>query len=130
MNMRSNPSENEDVITALIEGWEENAPETTFAEMTLAQFKVKVKASLDARERIKVLVTQLQAARVDRDNADVDSKHIVLNVVNSVRGDPGYGEDSALYASFGYVGKSDRKSGLTRASQETPAQPSATLKAA
>ena len=39
---------------------------------------------------------------------------IILNVVNSVKGDPHHGENSALYASFGYVRKSERKSGLTR----------------
>ena len=52
-----------------------------------------------------------------RDNADVTSIETVLNIVNSVRGDAAYGEDSALYASFGYVRKSQRKSGLTRATQ-------------
>ena len=51
---------------------------------------------------------------MDRDNADVVSEEIANNVVNSVKGDPAFGENSALYASFGYIRKDDRKSGLTR----------------
>ena len=35
-------------------------------------------------------------------------------MVNAVRGDIGYGEDSALYKALGYVPKSERKSGLRR----------------
>jgi hypothetical protein len=31
-----------------------------------------------------------------------------------VKGHPEFGENSALYASFGYVRKNDRKSGLKR----------------
>ena len=42
------------------------------------------------------------------------SDEITSNVVNSAKGDPSYGENSALCASFGYVRKDDRKSGLTR----------------
>ena len=36
---------------------------------------------------------------------------------SSIKGDPSYGENSALYASLGYVRKDDRKSGLTRAAK-------------
>jgi hypothetical protein len=82
--------------------------------MNLAQFKAKVKPSLDARATIADLELQLAAARVARANADAASIGTVLSVVNSVRGDTKQGEDSALYASFGYVRKSERKSGLTR----------------
>ena len=42
------------------------------------------------------------------------SEEIADNVVNSVKDDPGFGENSALYASFGYIRKADRKSGLIR----------------
>ena len=74
-----------------------------------------MKPSLDARERISELERQLDAERIVRDNADVVSVEATLSVVSSVKGASGYGEDSVLYASFGYVRKSDRKSGLTRA---------------
>ena len=115
--MVPNPLGNQIKINAVIDGWEENAPGATLSGMTLAQFKARVKPSLDVRDSIQLLEAQLAAARVARDNADVTSLETVLNIVNSVRGDAEYGEDSALYASFGYVRKSQRKSGLTRATQ-------------
>jgi hypothetical protein len=90
------------------------------------QFKARLKPSPDAREEIKLLELKLDAARVDRDNADVLSNEVADNVVNSVKGDPAFGENSALYASFGYIRKDDRKSSLTRAANNVvsaPAEP-------
>jgi len=128
--MSMNPAANEDRLTTIVKGWEEHAPDAAFSEMTLAQFKNRVKPSLDAREVIENLESQLKAARIARDNADLDVNETVLNVVSSVRGDPGYGENSALYASFGYVRKNDRKSGLTRIQQPSAAPAPAELKVA
>jgi hypothetical protein len=45
------------------------------------------------------------------DNADL--------VTNGVIGDPTEGPDSALYEAFGYVRKSEKKSGLTRKEKTT-----------
>jgi hypothetical protein len=110
-------------LNAVIDGWEEHAADATFAGLTLAQFKAKLKPSLDARAAIESLERQLDGTRVDRDNADVVSEAIATNVVNSVKGDPTFGENSALYASFGYIRKNDRKSGLTRAANNVVAAP-------
>jgi len=113
--MPSNPKSTGNHINAIIAGWEEHAADATFGGLTLAQFKTKVKPSLDARDEVKALELKLAAARVDRNNADLISEEITSNVVNSAKGEPAYGENSALYASFGYIRKDDRKSGLTRA---------------
>jgi hypothetical protein len=112
--MNSNPKADGDHINGVIAGWDEHAQDASFAGMTLAQFKVKVKPSLDARDLVSTLERQLAAARVERNNADVVSLGITASVVNSVKGDLNHGENSALYASFGYVRKVDRKSGLVR----------------
>jgi hypothetical protein len=117
-----NPKSTEDRINAIIDGWEEHAADVTFGGLSLAQFKAKVKPSLDARAEVKDLDQKLAAARVERNNSDVLSDEITNNVVNSVKGDQAHGENSALYASFGYIRKADRKSGLTR-STTIPAQP-------
>ena len=113
--MNSNPKAIGDQLESILAGWEEQAANSTFAGKTLPQFKQAVKPSLDARATIKDLVQQTDAARVDRDNADPASMELVQMVVNSIKGDPNYGENSALYANIGYVRKDDRKSGLTRA---------------
>lgn len=44
-------------------------------------------------------------------------------MVNSVQGDPRYGENSALYASFGYIRNDDRKTALTRAANNVVPAP-------
>ena len=112
--MAQNPGINEAKINAVLNGWEEHAAPATFSGLTLAQYKAKVKPSLDARETIAQLELQLAAARIARDNADVASLEITAKVVSSVCGDPDHGNDCALYSSFGYVRKSERASGLTR----------------
>ena len=115
--MNSNPKATGDLIESILAGWEEQAANATFAGKTLPQFKQAVKPSLDARATIKDLTQQTDDARVDRDNADPVSAELVQLVVNSIKGDPNYGENSALYATLGYVRKDDRKSGLTRAAK-------------
>ena len=128
--MTSNPKVIGDYINGVIAGWGEHAPDATFGGLTLAQFKAKVKPSLDARDEVGSLVLKLDAARVDRNNADAASDEITNNVVNSAKGDPNFGENSALYASFGYIRKDDRKSGLTRAATNVVPHAPAELKVA
>ena len=120
--MTQNPGAVGTRINDTIAAWEEHAAQVTFSGLTLAQYKARVKASLDARTTISELELQLDGARIARNNADTESNEITLNVASSVKGDLNFGENSALYAALGYVRKDDRRSGLTRISTtETPA---------
>jgi hypothetical protein len=121
--MANNPKATGDHLDAVIAGWEEHAATASFGGLTLAQFKAKVKPSLDARTEIETVERQLAGLRVDRNNADVVSEEIAASVVNSVEGDLTFGENSALYASFGYIRKNDRKSGLIRPANNVVAAP-------
>jgi hypothetical protein len=112
--MATNPKAVGDRLDAIIAGWEEHAADATLGGLTLAQFKVKVKPSLDARTQVDEITRQLKGARVERNNADVMSNEFADQIVNSAKGDSNFGENSALYASFGYIRKADRKSGLHR----------------
>jgi len=103
-----------DKISRTVAAWEEHAGDSSFAGMTLAQFKTKVKASLDVRTKIASLRLQLEAAIKTRQEDDDASWEACAKVVNAVRGDVEFGEDSALYKALGYVPKSERKSGLAR----------------
>jgi hypothetical protein len=103
-----------DKITRTTEAWAEHATDIKFAEMKLDEFKEKMKPSLDSRERIASLRRQIEAAIKNRQECDSDSMDVCAKVVNAVRGDIAYGEDSALYKALGYVPKSERKSGLRR----------------
>jgi hypothetical protein len=60
-------------ITRTTEVWEEHAEAAKFAEMTLDEFKAKVKPSLDCREKIASLRRQLEAAIKKRQKCDAAS---------------------------------------------------------
>ena len=121
MKMSESPNEMEKFLNDVLSAWEELAPDASFAGLTVTQFKAKVKPSFDTRTEVSTLETQLKAARQLRNNADVVSNETALNVVNAVRGAPGFGENSALYKAMGYVPKNERKSGLVRPSSNPPA---------
>ena len=117
--MQRNVNKAKQVVSA----WETLAPTKSFGGMTLAQFKVKVKPSLDVRDEINTLDNQAIDAGTRRDDADVISIETTLLVVNAVKGDPEHGEDGALYAAMGYIRKSDRQSGLSRKAQTATTPP-------
>ncbi len=56
----------------------------------------------------------LEAAIKKRQECNAASTDACVKVVNAVRGDIEYGDDSALFKALGYVPKSERKSGLRR----------------
>jgi len=118
----NNPKQTNDFINNVAKAWEEVAKDETFAGMTLAQFKAKVKPSLDYRTELETLERQLTAARRNRDLADAVSNTECLIVVDGVKIHREYGENSALYKTMGYVPKDERRSGLVRPSSlEQPA---------
>ncbi len=94
--------------------WKELAPEATFAGMTFAEFEVASAPPLDLRDEIVALEKQMEGKKTARSDADIAAVELLDLVVNSVRGTPGFGQDCGLYRAFGYVRKSERKSGLTR----------------
>ena len=120
--MSNNPKETNDFINDVAKAWEEVAKDESFADMTLAQFKAKVKPSLDYRAEIETLERQLTAARRNRDLVDEASNTECQLVVNGIKSHRDYGENSALYKTMGYVPKDERRSGLVRPSNlEQPA---------
>ena len=120
--MSNNPKETNDFINDVAKAWEEVAKDESFADMTLAQFKAKVKPSLDYRAEIETLERQLTAARRNRDLVDEASNTECQLVVNGIKSHRDYGENSALYKTMGYVPKDERRSGLVRPSSlEQPA---------
>jgi len=86
----------------------------------LAEFEVAVSAPLTLRDNIVALEKQLEGKKTEKSDADLTANELLDLVVNSVRGTPGFGGDSALYRAFGYVRKSERKSGLTRKPAKAP----------
>lgn len=103
-----------DRIETIGTAWRNLAPEGTFAGMTLEQFEEAVMPAIEKRQELLALEKQVEGKRTERALADKAAREVLEMVVNSVRGTPGYGSDSTLYRAFGYVRKSERRSGLTR----------------
>ena len=120
--MALTPKEVQQTTDTITKAWEELASSKTFGGMTLAQYKAKVKPSLDTRATISGLEKQMTAAIGARDDADKETVKANQLVVNGVKGDVDFGEDSDLYEAMGYVRKSERKSGLTRKKTAAPAK--------
>lgn len=114
-------------LNKLVGAWEDLAADKSFAGMTFAEFQAKVKPSLDARDAVQTAEVQMVENLAQRQHADAASLSQVLLVVNSIKGDPAFGEDSALYQAAGYVRKSERKSGLSRKSNKTAQPPAASV---
>lgn len=112
--MAYNPKQNEKKINDLIKAWTRFAPGKTFGGMTLAEFKDRVKPSLDSRDVLDQLQSDIDTEQTNRDTADMASLFAASLVVNSVKGDPEHGEDSPLYEAIGYIRKSARKTGVKR----------------
>jgi len=119
--MPSNPQTIADDTNTIINAWTTLAPAASFGGMTLAQYKAKVQPSFDARTQIDNLNAQLTAALDTRDDADAVTTDTNQKVINGVKGDPNYGDDSNLYEAMGYVRKSERASGLTKKSKAAQA---------
>ncbi len=114
------PSGNEDRYDKIEEAWGALAPSATFGKRTLAQFQAAIEPSKAARAEVARLQSELEAALVARDNADINSLKACDETVKGVVGDPDFGDDSALYERMGYKRKSDYASGLTRKKKTPP----------
>lgn len=117
--MNSQPGKNAVKIAAVLNGWESVRPGKSFAGLTLDQFKLAIKPSLDKRQALTTAANQIIALQDERDDADQASLEAVQKVVNAVVGDPAEGPDGELYEAMGYVRKSSRSSGLTRKKTNT-----------
>ena len=96
------------------DSWEINALSAKFYGFSLEQYKAEVQLSREDREMVASLKQQLQAAMIKLKDRDKKNLKLERNIVKAIAGDVNYGDDSALYEAFGFVRKSQRKSGLTR----------------
>jgi hypothetical protein len=100
--------------------WREIAAEASFAGMTLAEFETKTAPLAQSIQRLQALDAQYAAELKARDEADAAARETMRLIANAVRGDPSFGEDSALYRAMGFVPLSERQSGLTRKAAAAP----------
>ena len=109
-------------IMDLKQRWETVCPERSFFGLTLANFNAGVQPSLDVRAALETLDGQRQALLARRHNVDEASMYLVQGVINAIKGDPTQGEDGELYGALGYVRKSMRIGGRSRARTKAQVQ--------
>ena len=121
--MASSPKDNQSKIETVRNAWKTLAPDKTFGGMTFAQFEAATAPSFTTRQQLEDLDDQRTQLLTARANADEVSLAKVSLVVNGVRADPNFGDDSGLIEAMGYTRTSERKSGLTRkaGSKKSPA---------
>lgn len=108
-------------VGIFLAAWREIAAEASFAGMTLAEFETQTAPLTQSLQRLQSLDAQYAAELKARDEADTAARETLRIVINAVRGNPAYGEDSRLYRAMGFVPLSERQSGLTRKSATAPA---------
>ena len=107
-------------IETLLSAWDQLAPNAIFSEMTKEQFLAASQPSNEVRVRISELDQERKAKLATRNMSDEKSRELYGLVINSIKGSPLHGEDSALYRALGYKTKSERRSGLTRKLRSQP----------
>jgi hypothetical protein len=110
-------------ITTLKRVWSTLRPNRSYYGMTVEEFGLRVKPSLDARAELETIDEHRAATAVRRDDSDVASLDLVQRIVNAIKADPNDGEDGEVYAALGYVRKGLRVSGRPRNRPEAGAPP-------
>lgn len=110
------------------QAWSDVAPDDEFAGLTLAGFRLEIKALQGSREELVRVYTQAKAAAKARRMAEQKAMRASKHVALSMKSHPAHGDDSPLVRASGFLTEADRKSGLSRRSN-TVSTPSETAKA-
>lgn len=122
--MRINFADIEQRVEQILRGWEATAPEQSFAETTLEQFKQELQPYFAAKAIFATISTQWDSARQARVDAYPKALELAMGIAASVKGHRKYGANSSTYAAMGYTTTGLRNSGLTRRrNAETPKEP-------
>lgn len=112
--MANSSKDKEIKYTRFLNAFTTLAPDKTFGGVTLAEFTAQVGKSNAPRQKIREFKDEITQQETERDSTDSVTIKMCEKIKNGVIADPDYGDDSALYESFGFIRKSERKSGLTR----------------
>ena len=119
--MRINFAIVEEKVSQILRGWETTAPEQSFGDMTLEQFKQALQPFFAAKATFATISTQWDSAQQARVDTYPKALELATGIAASVKGHPKFGANSTTYAAMGYTTKSARSSGLTRRREaETP----------
>ncbi|CAN5469648.1 hypothetical protein BH10ACI1_BH10ACI1_07530 [soil metagenome] len=112
--MKMNPAKRMEKMNKILQAWRDLAPNERFAGMTIAEFETEINKSVTFRLDLTELENQITAKTQERDMTDETNWDLSQFVVDSVKGNRSFGQNSGLYEAMGYITKSERKSGLTK----------------
>ena len=119
--MADTPRENEAKYNRFLTALTTLAPDKTFGGVNLADLTTQIAKSNSPRQRLAELGDEKKNQEAKRDSEDLETMKLCERIKNGVVADPEFGDDSALYEALGYIRKSERKSGLTRKKNPSPA---------
>lgn len=112
--MPNNPKKNEGKMKKALNALKTLAPNVKFNGRGVEELEAQVNKSMAPRQRLIEIADEEKQQQALRDSEDVKSLAMIDKIVAGIIGHDDFGEDSALYEAFGYIRKSDYKSGLTR----------------
>ena len=119
--MRINFAAVAEKVEQILRGWEATAPQQSFADMTLEQFKQELQPFFAAKAAFEAVSTQWDSAQQARVDTFPKALALATGIAASVKGHPKYGANCTTYAAMGYTTTGARSSGLTRRRDaETP----------
>ena len=116
--MSKSPKKNEETIQRALNALRSLAPDKKFNNKSLADLETQAAKSMATRQRLIEIKNEEAEQIALREAEDAKTLKMIEQIVAGIIGDDDYGDDSALYELFGFVRKSQRKSGLTRAKKD------------
>jgi hypothetical protein len=111
-------------LEMVLSAWNEIAPEGKFAGMTMADFQLAINPYTQARSGVEATRTRIKAEVATKTGAESAARKLARRIVDSVRADAAYGDDSSLYRAMGYRPASERRSPKRAAAGEAAVSPS------
>ncbi|MEP6901456.1 MAG: hypothetical protein ABJA66_06875 [Actinomycetota bacterium] len=112
--MPNSPKKNEEIMQKALNALRDIAPDVKFNNKTLADLLPQVEKSMTPRRRLAEIENERTQQIALRESEDVKTLKLIDQIIAGTVGHDDYGDDSALYEAFGFIRKSQRKSGLTR----------------
>ena len=112
--MPKSPKKIEEIIQRALSALRDGAPTKKFNNKGLAELEVQAEKSMAPRRRLDEIANEETEQIALRDSEDIKTLKMIDQIVSGIKGDDEFGDDSALYEMFGFIRRSQRKSGLTR----------------
>ena len=102
-----------------VSAWRQRAATESFAGMTLEQFIAATENAMTVRENLADANALISSLIGERNAADAQLRDTLSLVINAVRGNRQFGQNSSLYRAMGFTPTSERATGKTNRTAPT-----------